>query len=163
MIHLYRLMFFFHNLKLYPVAKLLQALIFILFNSKVTGDTIIGKKTYFVCKGISVVLIPGTVIGNNCVIGLRFSTVRKFPYKDVPKIMDNVWCGPNCVVAGPVVIENDVIIGANSFVNKSVPAGAIVAGNPAEIIGWTKDLEYNIFDNPKYKEGTMPYLKSSIL
>ena len=45
------------------------------------------------------------------------------------------------------------------MVNKSVPSGAIVAGNPAKIIGWVKDLDYNIFENPKYKEGIAPYLK----
>lgn len=143
------------------IPKLIQLLIFLIYNSKITGDSIIGKGSYFVCKGISVVLIPGTKIGNNCVLGLRFSTVRKFPYKDVPQIGNNVWCGPNCVIAGPVIIEDDVIIAGNSFVDKSVPKGAIVAGTPAKIIGWRKNLSYNIEQNPKYKEGTMPFLQNN--
>ncbi|WP_239383808.1 MULTISPECIES: DapH/DapD/GlmU-related protein [unclassified Muribaculum] len=134
-------------------------MIFIIYNSKVTGDSSIGKGTYFVCNGISTVVIPGTTIGDNCVLGLRFSTVRKFPYKEVPKLGNNVWCGPNVVIAGPVIIDDDVIIAANSFVDKSVPKGAIVAGTPAKIIGWRKDLDYKIEENPKYKEGIMPYLK----
>jgi serine O-acetyltransferase len=45
------------------------------------------------------------------------------------------------------------------LVNKSVPSDAIVSGNPAKIIGWVKDLDYNIFENPKDKEGIAPYLK----
>ena len=62
------------------------------------------------------------------------------------------------IIAGPVVIEDDVIIAGNSFVNRSVPQGAIVAGCPAKIIGWRKNLDYAIETNPKYKEGHMPFL-----
>lgn len=161
LISIYRIQRWFYRHRIPVIPKLIQLLIFLIYNSKITGDSIIGKGSYFVCKGISVVLIPGTKIGNNCVLGLRFSTVRKFPYKDVPQIGNNVWCGPNCVIAGPVIIEDDVIIAGNSFVDKSVPKGAIVAGSPAKIIGWRKNLSYDIEQNPKYKEGTMPFLQDN--
>lgn len=161
LVSIYRIQRWFYRHRIPVIPKLIQLLIFLIYNSKITGDSIIGKGSYFVCKGISVVLIPGTKIGNNCVLGLRFSTVRKFPYKDVPQIGNNVWCGPNCVIAGPVIIEDDVIIAGNSFVDKSVPKGAIVAGTPAKIIGWRKNLSYNIEQNPKYKEGTMPFLQNN--
>ena len=105
--------------------KIVQLLIFLIFNSKITADSKIGKGSYCVCKGISTVLIPGTEIGENCVLGLRFSTVRQFPYKEVPCLKNNVWVGPNVIIAGPVVIEDDVVIAGNSFVNRSVPKGAI--------------------------------------
>ena len=82
--------------------KIVQLLIFLIFNSKITADSKIGKGTYCVCKGISTVLIPGTEIGENCVLGLRFSTVRQFPYKEVPHLKNNVWVGPNVIIAGPV-------------------------------------------------------------
>lgn len=159
MIHLYRIerWLYIHHIPFLP--KLFQGLIFLLFNSKVTADTEIGKGSYFVCKGISTVLIPGTKIGNNCVLGLRFSTVRQFPYKAVPEIGNNVFIGPNVVISGPVIIEDNVIIAGNSFVNKSVPAGLIVAGSPARVIGYTKDLDYDLFSNPKYREGSAPYLE----
>lgn len=159
-IRLYRVMRFLYLHKVPLLPKFIQLLIFLIYNSKVTGDSSIGKGTYFVCNGISTVVIPGTIIGKNCVLGLRFSTVRKFPYKGVPKLGNNVWCGPNVVIAGPVIIDDDVIIAANSFVDKSVPKGAIVAGTPAKIIGWRKDLDYIIEENPKYKEGIMPYLNA---
>lgn len=161
LVSIYRIQRWFYHHRIPVIPQLIQLLIFLIYNSKITGDSIIGKGSYFVCKGISVVLIPGTKIGNNCVLGLRFSTVRKFPYKDVPQIGNNVWCGPNCVIAGPVIIEDDVIIAGNSFVDKSVPKGAIVAGSPAKIIGWRKNLSYDIEQNPKYKEGTMPFLQDN--
>ena len=157
-IKLYRLMRFIYTKHIPLIPKCIQLLIFLIYNSKITPDSDIGKGTYFVCSGISTVLIPGTKIGNNCVLGLRFSTVRKFPYKEVPKLGNNVWCGPNVVIAGPVIIEDNVIIAANSFVDKSVPSGAIVAGCPARIIGWRNELDYKIETNPKYKEGIADFM-----
>lgn len=159
MIVLYRIQrwCYLHKIPLLP--KFIQLVIFLLFNSKVTADTQIGRGSYFVCKGISTVLVPGTVVGDNVVMGLRFSTVRMFPYKDVPRIGDNVWIGPNVVIAGPVEIGNNAIIAANSFVNRSLPEGVIVAGCPAKIIGLRKDLDYVIEENPKDKEGKMPFVK----
>lgn len=157
-IKLYRIMRWLYTHKIPVLPKIIQLIIFLMYNTKVTGNTKIGKGTYFVCNGVSTVLIPGCTIGDNCVLGLRFSTVRKFPYKEVPRIGNNVWIGPNVIVAGPVIIEDSVVIAGNSFVDKSVPAGAIVAGTPARIIGWRKDLDYNIESNPKMKEGIMPYM-----
>lgn len=148
-----------HHIPFLP--KLIQLLIFLLYNTKITADSKIGKGTYFVCKGISTVLIPGTDIGDNCVLGLRFSTVRKFPYKNVPKIGNNVFIGPNVVICGPVKIGDNCIIAANSFVDKSLREGIIVAGSPAKIIGNTKDLKYDISSNQKDLEGIAPYLQPS--
>jgi len=158
LIHPFRIQRWFYTKNLILISKAVQLLIFLLYNSKITGDTEIGKGTYFVCKGICTVLVPGTIIGENCVIGLRFSTVRKFPFSKVPLIGNNVWFGPNVVIAGPVIIEDNVVVGANSFVNKSIPKGAIVAGNPAKIIGWRKDLDYDLNDNPKFKKGIAEFL-----
>lgn len=157
-IYLYRIARWLYEKRVPVLPKVVQAIIFFIYNSKITPDTKIGKNTYFVCKGISTVLIPGTEIGENCVLGLRFSTVRQFPYKDVPILGNNVWVGPNVIVAGPVILEDDVIVVGNSYVTKSVPKGAIVSGNPARIVGWRKDLKYQIETNPKFKTGKMPFL-----
>lgn len=158
-IYLYRIERWLYEKHIPILPKIIQALIFFIFNSKITPDTKIGKGSYFVCKGISTVLIPGTNIGDNCTLGLRLSTVRQFPYKDVPCLENNVWIGPNVIIAGPVIIGEDAIVVGGSFVTKSVPKGAIVSGNPAKIVGWRKDLLYDITNNPKYKEGMMPFLK----
>ena len=125
-IKLYRVMRFLyiHHIPILP--KFIQLLIFLIYNSKVTGDTVIGERTYFVCNGIATVLIPGTIIGDNCVLGLRFSTVRKFPYKAVPKLGNNVWCGPNVVIAGPVIIEDDVSVKDSLYTTGRRGVGATV-------------------------------------
>lgn len=56
-----------------------------------------------------------------------------------------------------VMMNGDaVIIGANSVVTKSIPSGCIVGGIPAKIIGYTKDLDYDLFSNQKDVEGFAP-------
>ena len=157
-IYLYRVSRWFFVRKMKLIAKFFQALIFLIYNSKIPPTAKIGKGTYFVCKGIGVVLVEGIVIGENCRIGPNFFSGRLMPYKEVPKIGDNVWLGANSVVIGPVIIENKVIISPNTFINRSIKAGQIVGSTKAKVLKNIEDLDYNIFENPKYKKGTAPYL-----
>lgn len=72
--------------------------------------------------------------------------------------LSNGWTLEHQNMAKKYILEDDVVIAGNSFVNRSVPKGAIVAGCPAKIIGWRKNLDYAIETNPKYKDGRMPFL-----
>lgn len=86
---------------------------------------------------IGIVIPPKAVIGKNCVI---FQNVTIGYWHDrIPHIGDNVIIYANAVVFGDITIGNDVIIGAGAVVNKSIPAGAIVAGNPAKVIKFRKE------------------------
>jgi maltose O-acetyltransferase len=49
-------------------------------------------------------------------------------------IGDNVWIGGAAVICPGVTIGDDAVIGAGSVVTRDVPAGAVVAGNPARIL-----------------------------
>lgn len=49
-------------------------------------------------------------------------------------IGDNVWVGGAAVICPGVEIGNDAVIGAGSVVTRSVPPGAVVAGNPARVL-----------------------------
>lgn len=51
-----------------------------------------------------------------------------------PRIGDNVVCATGVVIVGDITIGNNVKIGPNSFVNRSLPDNAVVVGNPARII-----------------------------
>lgn len=64
--------------------------------------------------------------GNNC-IGEKNGKA--------PVIGNNVDVGYGSIILGDVVVADDVIIGANSLVNKSITEkGVVVAGCPAKII-----------------------------
>ena len=52
----------------------------------------------------------------------------------MPVIGNNVSIGSGAVVVGPISIGDNVVIGANSYVDKSVPPNVVVAGCPARII-----------------------------
>ena len=51
-----------------------------------------------------------------------------------PIIKDNVTIHPGSIIFGPIIIGNNVVIGAGSVVSKSIPDNCIVIGNPAYII-----------------------------
>jgi acetyltransferase-like isoleucine patch superfamily enzyme len=49
-------------------------------------------------------------------------------------IEDDVWLGLNVVVLKGVTIGRGSIIGANSLVTRSIPAGVVAVGTPAKVI-----------------------------
>jgi acetyltransferase-like isoleucine patch superfamily enzyme len=57
-------------------------------------------------------------------------------YERAPTVIGSrCYVAPNTVIARGVIIGDGCTIGANSFVNRSLPAGAKVAGNPAKVLG----------------------------
>ncbi|WP_276348729.1 acyltransferase [Daejeonella sp. JGW-45] len=65
---------------------------------------------------------------------------RRYKYQKI-SIGDNVFIGVNSIIMPGVLIDNNVIVAAGSIVTKSIPAGVIVAGCPARIIGKYDDFE----------------------
>ncbi len=53
-------------------------------------------------------------------------------------IGDDVWIGANALILKGVKIGNGAKIGPGSIVTKDIPAGAYVEGNPAKIISYEK-------------------------
>jgi len=49
-------------------------------------------------------------------------------------IGDGVWIGSNVMVLPGVTIGDFAVVGANTVVRKDVPAFAVVAGDPAEVV-----------------------------
>lgn len=73
--------------------------------------------------------------GNNCIGNRNNGT------KDCPKIGNNVDIGYGASIIGGVTIADDIIIGANSLVNKNfLEKGIIIAGIPAKKIGEREKL-----------------------
>ena len=48
----------------------------------------------------------------------------------------NVWIGGGAILLPGVTVGDDAVIGAGSVVTRDVPAGTIVAGNPARVLKW---------------------------
>lgn len=79
-------------------------------------------------------IIYAESIGKNCQIWQNVTIGKKVSGGKKPIIGDNVKIYAGAIVMGNITIGNNVQIGANSVVNKSVPSDCVVAGNPARII-----------------------------
>lgn len=98
---------------------------------------VIKKKCVFP-HPVGIVIGSQVVLGNNCriyqntTIGTKdiFSTSGNSKY---PHIGNNVTICPNCVVVGEIEIGDNVIIGPNTYVDKSVPENSIAYGSPLVI------------------------------
>ncbi|MGE4489129.1 MAG: serine O-acetyltransferase [Kiritimatiellales bacterium] len=85
--------------------------------------------------GFGMVINDKAIIGDNVTLRHGVTIGNKgCGEKACPVIGDNVNIGSNAVVIGSIHIGNGAIIGAGSVVVKDVPAGAVVAGNPARIL-----------------------------
>ncbi|GAA1244997.1 acetyltransferase-like isoleucine patch superfamily enzyme [Microbacterium phyllosphaerae] len=56
-------------------------------------------------------------------------------------IGDDVWTGSHAVILDGVTVGSHSVIAAGAVVTKDVPAGAIVAGNPARFLRWRVEPE----------------------
>jgi acetyltransferase-like isoleucine patch superfamily enzyme len=93
------------------------------------------------------VLEDGCWIGPNVVL-----TNAKYPRSPRvkeelagPHVERGAKIGANATLLPGVRIGRDALVGAGSVVTKDVPAGAVVAGNPARIIKQLQDLPYGEF------------------
>ena len=66
---------------------------------------------------------------------LDYKTRNKgLEYAKPIKVGNNVWIGANVCVLPGVTIGDGTVIGAGSVVNKDIPSGVVVAGNPCKVI-----------------------------
>ena len=79
-----------------------------------------------------------TGIGGDVMIwthGAWLDVLQGFPADFGPvKIGSNVWLPARSVVLPHVTIGNDVVIGINSIINRSLPDGCFAAGSPCKVI-----------------------------
>jgi acetyltransferase-like isoleucine patch superfamily enzyme len=84
-----------------------------------------------------------TFIAHQVVIADQFAAT---PYGSVPwsreegqaiVIGPNAWIGARAIILGGAQVGANAIVGAAAVVSGPVPDGAIVAGLPARIVGWT--------------------------
>jgi len=111
----------------------------------VLGDVSVGKNVwigpYTILDGSG----GGLIIGDNCNIcaGVHIYThstvnqvINNTEIEKAPvTIGNNVYIGPNSIVAMGCHIGSRVVIGASSFVNKDIPDNTKAFGTPAIVIG----------------------------
>eukprot|EP01041_Mallomonas_annulata_P001420 gene1420-2722_t len=97
----------------------------------------------FIDHGTGVVIGETAVIGQNCSLlhGVTLGSTGKSKCRNRhPKIGNDVLIGCGASILGNISVGDNCKIGAGSIVLKHLPAGSTAVGNPARVIGMTKDL-----------------------
>lgn len=118
--------------------------------SIISNDSKIGGCTYigFNCHISKATIGRYVSIADSVFIGLgehvldEISTSSRFyedPYSvltERPCVVEaDAWIGAGSIIRRGVTVGIGAVVGANSFVNRDVPAYSIVAGSPARVIG----------------------------
>ncbi len=118
-------------------------------NCRIGKGTVINADSVIHCAG-------GVTIGNYVHIGHglciyssnhNYNSENSIPYDENDRhdpvlICDHVWIGSNVSILPGVTISEGVVVGMGSVVTCDFPAGAIIAGNPAKIIGFRNMNKY---------------------
>ena len=134
----------FFRLSLLPLFKLHKHNLSTKYGMNISSHMKIGRGLRIDHPG-GIYLSSDTVVGDNCNIscGVIFGFVPRGMNIGVPeRIGDRVYIGPDAKILGRVTIGNDVVIGANAVVTKSLPDGVSVMGIPARVVGEGGSQDY---------------------
>lgn len=104
------------------------------------GSIAIGDNCSF--SGVSIRCFNSIQIGNNVRVGANCLIIDGDAHQNDPRagknkpivIEDNVWLGANVVVKKGVTIGRNSVIGMNSVVSKDIPANCVAIGNPCVVV-----------------------------
>jgi len=132
-----RLAYYFHILRLNPIAKFFSLVNFLFFGIEIALDCYIGKGIFF--PHTQGTVIGAYAVGENVTIFQGVTLGAKeldFSFEEIcrPKIGDYVIVGSGAKVLGGLSVGSRSQIGANSVVLSSIPSNVLVAGIPAHIV-----------------------------
>ena len=137
---LYRLANYLYRKNIPLLPKIIQRIIYLLFNAHIPYQASIGQDTQLGYGGMGIVIHTNSKIGKGCMIlqqvtiGTNVSFFDKTTSHPVPIIEDNVYIGTGAKILGGIKIGTGSVIGANSVVTKDVPSSSLVVGIPGKVI-----------------------------
>lgn len=107
-------------------------------------------KGLFIDHGMGVVIGETSILGDNVTLYHDVTLGGISPAEDSasqvcqkrhPTLEDGVIVGSGAQILGPITVGANARVGANSVVNKNVPAGATIVGIPGKIAGAAKSRQ----------------------
>jgi len=134
---LFRLAASCHRARLRPISRLLYIWNLMLFGVDIAPQARVGPGLVLP-HPVGVAIQGNVCIGRNARVFQGVSiggAASEDPSRDgFPTIGDNCWIFAGAKVLGPVTIGDAALIAVDALVVRSVPAGAVAAGNPARVV-----------------------------
>ncbi len=134
---------FFFKRKMCFIARLISQLSRFFTGIEIHPGATIGKRVFF-DHGMGIVIGETAEIGDDCVIyhGVTLGGTSATRSKRHPTLKNGVVVGTGAKILGNITLGENVKIGANSVVLKSIPDNRVAVGIPAKIIKKTKEEDY---------------------
>jgi serine O-acetyltransferase len=133
-----------------PFLTILQKMIEIMTGITLPFTATIGKGLY-IGHHSGIIIGPDIVIGSYCNIsqGVTIGQAGRGGVQKVPMIGDRVYIGPGAKIFGDIKVGNDVAIGANAVVTKSLNNSAVAVGVPAKVVSYNGSGDFVIYDKSR--------------
>lgn len=116
----------------------------------------VGDQTSFGLMVMVDIMFPEKIsVGRNSVIGYNTTIlaheylIKEYRLGDVV-IGDEVMIGANTTILPGVTIGDHAVVSAGTLVNKDVPAGAFVGGNPMRVIYTKEEFEKRMMEEESH-------------
>ncbi|UYP46564.1 2,3,4,5-tetrahydropyridine-2,6-dicarboxylate N-acetyltransferase [Candidatus Lokiarchaeum ossiferum] len=103
-------------------------------------------KNLFIDHGTGVVIGETAEIGDNVILyqGVTLGGIHLENEKRHPTLRNNIIVGAGAKLLGPIILGDNVKVGANSVVTKDIPPNSIVVGVPGRIIKNGSNIPHQI-------------------
>lgn len=125
----HRITHYLYTKKLYFLSRLLSQIMRFLTGVEIHPGAIIGKRL-FIDHGMGIVIGETAEVGDDCLIyhGATLGGTGKDTGKRHPTIGNNCMVGSGSKLLGPIIIGNNVKVGANAVVLENVEDNTTVVG-----------------------------------
>ena len=131
----YRLTHFLWRYKLRWIARFISTLARWITGIEIHPGAVIGRR-FFIDHGMGVVIGETAIIGDDCMIyhGVTLGGTTWDKIKRHPTLKNGVVIGAGAKILGPITLGNNVRVGSNSVVVRSIDDNETVVGIPGRIV-----------------------------
>ena len=132
---LYRLTHFLWRYKLRWLARFISTLTRWITGIEIHPGAVIGRR-FFIDHGMGVVIGETAIIGDDCMLyhGVTLGGTTWDKVKRHPTLKNGVVIGAGAKILGPITLGNNVRVGSNSVVVRSIDDNETVVGIPGRIV-----------------------------